>query len=216
MLNKLLLNKWVKYLLRVKCWTKYAPGPWGTHILISWLLQLLILQKLSPESVSILILNPTWKISKNKCNNEGLFKFSEQLPHIDYQWDALTTQSWAGRVPSLTNKTGGWQSSIMRVWGQDDTHQMTTHPTCYYSDWRRRLLGMPTSLGTWCLWNWCIDHQGRTWVESGERMCLNILGACVPFLRHSWRHMSMLPCHPKVRHLDDLVFSHEAISGSLE
>lgn len=70
----------------------------------------------------------------------------------------------------LTSKTSGWQSWILWVWGQRDTHQMTTHLTCCYSDWRRRLPGMPTSLGTWCLWNWCTDHQGRTWVESGERM----------------------------------------------
>lgn len=91
---------------------------------------------------------------------------SEPLSYTDYEWDALTTQSWASRVAWIwTNKTAGWKSQIMWVWGQGDTYQMTTHLTCCYSDWRRRLLGMPTSPGTWCLWNWCIDHQGQTWVE---------------------------------------------------
>lgn len=52
--------------------------------------------------------------------------------------------------------------------GQGDTHRMTTHPTCCCSDWRRRLPGTPTSLGTWCPRSWCTDHQGQTWEESGE------------------------------------------------
>lgn len=91
--------------------------------------------------------------------------------HTDYQGDALITQSpGQEELPDLTNKTADGQSWITWVWGQSDTHQMTTHLTCCCSDWRRRLPGMPTSPGTWCLWNWCTDHQGRTWAESGERM----------------------------------------------
>lgn len=68
------------------------------------------------------------------------------------------------------HKTADPQSPVTWEWGQNGTYQMTIRLTCCYSDWKRRLLGTPTLLGIWCLWNWCTGHQGRTWEESGERL----------------------------------------------
>ena len=167
----------------------HGPCPPGTHILIFWLLHLLISQQLSSVSCFFFIFTPISKITKNKYNNES----------VDSHWDALTIPA-IGQIKQLAHSPrlcGCGARMILTKW----PHIWLAAVATEGEDFRRCPLHWEFgACGTGVLV--IKDEPGKREERDGP----SVLGACIPFLRLCCYHIPKLPCHPKVRHLDNLVF----------
>lgn len=212
MLNKLLLNEWEKHLLRVKC------GNIGKNV-VSFLKELIFQ---SPDSSNFR--------SHSSCHHNPFSTFIftpyfKDLQEQIQQWVPFTLfrAALTHRVsvscpyhPVFRASRVAWIQQIKRrahsprSRGCGARMTLTKWPHIWLAAIaieREDFRGCPLhrefgACGTGVLI--IKDEPGER--AGGEHQ--HVLEAWVPFLTLCWHHIPLLPCHPKVGHLDDLVFSH--------